>query len=189
MKQSIRKKICRQCFLVLISAGMLTIVTLSECLGQELPPRPPTTPPGIPEPPPRPLTVTVNLSSNLSFGAFYQGNAGGSVYIYPDGSRSATGDIVLLGMGYSVSTALFDVTAYPGTLVSILPGTSVLTGTNGGSLTLKTGEPVTFNPVIINTMPPASTQVRVGGELIIGTPLANPPGDYSGTFDVTFVQE
>jgi len=189
MRQSISAKLFRRCFIVLASAGFLVIGAPLEIIGQELPPRPPTTPPGIPEPPPRPLTVTVNLSSNLSFGAFYQGNAGGSVFIYPDGSRSATGDIVLLGMGYSFSTALFDVTAYPGTPVSILQGTSVLTCTNGGVLTLKTGDPSTFYPVIINTMPPASTQVRVGGELIVGNPLANPPGDYTGSFDVTFVQE
>ena len=189
MKQPKVKILFRRCFILFVSAWILMIRTVPESYGQELPPRPPTTPPGIPEPPPRPLTVTVNLSSNLSFGAFYQGNAGGSVYIYPDGSRSASGDIVLLGMGVSFSTGLFDVTAYPGTLVSILSGTSLLTCINGGVLTLKTGDPSTFFPVIINTMPPASTQVRVGGELIVGNPLANPPGAYSGTFDITFVQE
>lgn len=142
------------------------------------------------EPPPRPMTVTVNLSQNLSFGAFYQGNAGGTVIIYPDGSRSSTGDIVLLTMGYSFATGLYDVIANRGTLVSILNGPdATLTGSNGGSLTLHIGDSDPSSAFIITTTPPAATQVRIGGTLIVGNPLANPPGNFSGTFDVTFVQE
>lgn len=142
------------------------------------------------EPPPRPMTVTVNLSQNLSFGAFYQGGVGGSVIIFSNGSRSSTGDVVLLNLGYSFSTGLYDVVANPGTLVSILNGAdAILTGSNGGSLTLKIGSSFPASPFIITTMPPASTQLRIGGTLIVGNPLANPPGNFSGTFNVTFVQE
>lgn len=140
--------------------------------------------------PPRPLSVTVNLSQNLNFGAFYQGNVGGSVIIYSDGARSSTGDIVLLTMGYSFSTGLYDVLANPGTLISILNGPdAILTGSNGGSMILQIGETNPSNPFVVTTIPPATTQLRVGGVLIVGNPILNPPGNYGGTFDLTFVQE
>lgn len=157
--------------------------------GQELPPRPSG---GSinPEAPPRPITVNIDLSQNLSFGAFYHGNAGGSVIIYPTGSRSATGDVILLGMGYSFSTGLLEVVGYPGTLVSILNGPpATLIGSNGGMMTLSLGDYFPSIPFIITTIPPDATQIRVGGTLTVGNPLSNPPGNYSGTFDIILVQE
>ena len=156
--------------------SLLFILTITVVNGQELPPRP--------------LTVTVSLSQNLSFGAFYHGNAGGSVIIYNDGSRSSSGDIVLLTMGYSFSTGLYDVVANPGTLISILKGPdAILTGSNGGFMVLQIGDSNPGNPFIITTTPPMATQVRIGGTLVVGNPLTNPPGNYGGTFDVTLVQE
>jgi len=171
-------KLYRRCFILIGTVSFLMIVTSLALNGQE--------------PPPRPISVTVNLSQNLSFGAFYQGNAGGSVIIFPDGSRSATGDIVLLAMGYSFSTGLYDVVANPGTLVSILDSPdAILTGDNGGTLTLRIKKEDSFPsiPIVISTVPPYATQVRIGGTLIVGDPLSNPSGNYSGTFNVTFVQE
>jgi hypothetical protein len=140
--------------------------------------------------PPRPITVTVNMSQNLSFGAFYHFSTGGTVTINSDGSRSATGDVVLLNLGFSYSTGLYDLVGNPGTLVSILKGPdAVLPGSNGGSMTLKIGDTDPASPFIITTMPPNATQLRIGGTIIVGSPLSNPPGNYSGTFDITFVQE
>jgi len=37
--------------------------------------------------------------------------------------------------------------------------------------------------------PPVRMQIRVGGILIVGNPLANPAGNYSGSFMVMFIQE
>lgn len=140
--------------------------------------------------PPRPISVTVNMSQNLSFGAFYHFSTGGTVTINSDGSRSATGDVVLLNLGFSYSTGLYDLVGNPGTLVSILKGPdAVLSGSNGGSMTLKIGDADPVSPFIITTIPPSATQLRIGGTLIVGSPLSNPPGNYSGTFDITFVQE
>ncbi|MCB2220633.1 MAG: DUF4402 domain-containing protein [Bacteroidetes bacterium] len=142
------------------------------------------------EKPPRPISVTVNLSQNLSFGAFYHGDIGGSVIIYSDGSRSSTGDIVLLTMGYSFSTGLYDIVANPGTLISVLNGPdAILTGSNGGSMILQLGDTYPSSPFVVTTPPPASTQLSIGGTLIVGNSLMNPPGNYGGTFDVTLVQE
>jgi hypothetical protein len=45
------------------------------------------------------------------------------------------------------------------------------------------------SPFVINTVPPVYTPFNVGGSLTVSNPLANPPGNYSGTFAITFVQE
>lgn len=176
MKLPKKIRFYRRGIVIGVSICILLIVSSLEMHGQELPPRP--------------LTVTVSLTQTLSFGAFYHFNLGGSVIINSDGSRSSTGDVVLLNMGYSYSTGLYDLVGNPGTLVSILNGPdAILTGSSGGSMTLQIGNTDPTNPFIITTLPPVSTQLRIGGTLLVGNPLANPPGTYSGTFDVTFVQE
>jgi len=141
------------------------------------------------EPPPRPVSVTTT-AQNLSFGAFCHGPVGGSVIINSGGSRSATGDVVLLNLGYSFSTALFNLVANPGTVISILNGPDVsLPGSNGGSMTLHIGNSNPESPFVTTMVPPVPTLLNIGGTLTVKNPLSNPPGSYSGTFDITFVQE
>lgn len=163
--------------LIFASLGSIFLILISQTvLGQELPPRP--------------IAVTVNVSQNLAFGAFYHGSSGGSVIIYPDGSRSSTGDIILLGLGYSFSAGLYDVTGNAGTLISILNGVNAtLTGSNGGSMTLSLGDTNPLSPFILNIIYPSTMQFTIGATLHVGNNLANPPGQYTGTFDVTFIQE
>jgi hypothetical protein len=141
------------------------------------------------EPPPRPVTVTVT-GQNLSFGAFYHGPVGGTVTINSGGSRSATGDVILLNLGYSYSTALYQLVANPGTVISLLNGPDVsLPGIPGGSMTLHIGDSDLGPTFVITSIPPAYTLLNIGGTLTISNPIANPPGSYSGTFDITFIQE
>lgn len=141
-------------------------------------------------PPPRPLAIYVNPAQGLIFGAFFYGITGGSVIIYPDGSRSVTGDIVQANLGIPFSPAIYEVDANPGTTISILNGPdAVLTGSNGGSMTLHIGSASTGSLFITHAIPPDRTQVRIGGTLTVGNALANPPGVYSGSFLVTFIQE
>lgn len=140
--------------------------------------------------PPRPISVYVNPAQPLNFGAFFQGPLGGSVVVYPAGSRSVTGDVVQASLGYSFTPALFEVEGLPGTLVTILNGPDVtLTGSNGGTMTLRVGASDPGSPFIITTTPPLRTVVNVGGTLTVGTPSANPPGTYSGTFNITFIEQ
>lgn len=142
------------------------------------------------EPPPRPISVYVNPAQGLIFGAFFQGITGGTVILYPDGSRSVTGSIVQANLGYPFSPAIFEVDANPGTLISIMNGPDVtLTGSNGGFLSLHIGTASTGTPFIATATSPARTIVRIGGTLTVGPPLANPSGNYSGVFQVTFIQE
>lgn len=142
------------------------------------------------EPPPRPISVYVNPAQGLIFGAFFQGATGGTVTVFADGSRSVTGSIVQANLGFPFSPAIFEVDANPGTLIQILNGPdATLTGSNGGTLSLHIGSSSTGSPFVATATSPARTLVRIGGTLTVGTPLANPPGSYSGLFSVTFIQE
>lgn len=137
------------------------------------------------EDPPRPISVTV--IRNLSFGSFYQGASGGTVTINSAGVRSATGDVVLFSMGIP-STAIFDVVANLGTVISFLKPTTTLTD-GSHNLTLHIGDSNPGSPFVTSLPYPTATQVIIGGSLDISTPAANPPGNYNGTFDITFIQE
>ena len=141
------------------------------------------------EPPPRPITVTVTAQI-LSFGAFTLGAVGGTVAITAGGSRNATGDVILLGLGYPFSAALYQIVANPGTVISLLNGPDVsLTGSNGGSMILHIGASSPASPFVTNAIPPLSNPLTIGGTLTVGNLVSNPAGNYTGTFDVTFVQE
>lgn len=140
------------------------------------------------EDPPRPMIL--NTFQNLSFGAFITGYSGGTVIIYPDGTRSVTGDILPVFQGYQHHPAIFEVEANPGVVISIINGPDItLFGNNGGTLTLHIGESIPASPFVNTTSPPFRTQVRIGGTLQVGNMLDNPSGEYSGTFSITFIQE
>lgn len=141
------------------------------------------------EMPPRPVRINAT-GQFLSFGAFYCGTSGGTVIIDPTGSRSSTGDVVLLGLGYSFSAALFEVHAHPGTVISILNGPDVpLIGVPSGSMTLHIGNTNPASPFVSMVHFNIATQLYVGGTLTVGNAAANPPGSYTGTFNITLVQE
>jgi hypothetical protein len=141
-------------------------------------------------PPPRPIAVFANPAQGLIFGAFFQGPSGGTVILYPDGSRASTGSIILANLGYPYSPALFQVDANVGTVVSIMNGPdATLTGSNGGSIMLHLGAASTGPSFTTTIVSPSRTQVWIGGTLTVGNPLANPSGSYSGTFSVTFIQQ
>jgi hypothetical protein len=141
------------------------------------------------EPPPRPIRIDVT-AQGLSFGAFYHGVVGGSVVILPSGSRSATGDVILLGLGYPFSAALFEVHASPGTVISILNGPdAVLTGIPSGTMTIHIGSSNPSSPFVSNVSYSIAIPLYIGGTLTVGNSAANPPGNYTGTFDITLVRE
>ena len=141
------------------------------------------------EPPPKPVIITVTAQT-LSFGAFTHGATGGTVSISSGGIRSATGDVVLLGLGYPYSTTLYEVRANPGTIISILNGPDViLPGSNGGSISLAVGASDPVSPFVTTAIPPQPTYLNIGGTISIGNTAANPPGNFSGTYDIIFVQQ
>ncbi len=140
------------------------------------------------EQPPKPITVTVSVSQHLNFGTIIpNGAGGGTVTVDFTGFRTYTGQIILPATGSFSSPALFQITALPGTLITILNGPPVfLGGSNGGNLLLTIGSSSTGSPFISTA---TTTDVFIGGTLTVGSLIANPSGAYSGTFDVTFIQQ
>ena len=140
------------------------------------------------EPPPKPIQVTVT-GQTLNFGAFTYALTTGSVIINADGSRSSSGTLILVS-GYSYSTAHFQLVGNPGTVVTLLQSPDVsLIGSSGGTLTLQMGASNPATPFVITTTPPAYTSLYLGGILLVGNQAANPAGNYTGTYLITFVQE
>jgi len=141
------------------------------------------------EPPPRPIRINAT-AQGLSFGAFYHGAGGGAVVILPTGSRSATGDVVLLGLAIPFSAALFQVHAHRGTVISILNGPdAILSGIPSGTMSLHIGSSNPASPFVSNVNFNVVIPLYIGGILTVGNSAANPPGSYTGTFDVTIVRE
>ena len=137
-----------------------------------------------------PGALSIYTVQNIHFGAFTQGAIGGTVVVSPSGTRSATGDVVLLNMGMSFLEAIFELEGVVGVNVSIMNGpNATLTGSNGGSMSMSIGTSSPASPFTITVQPPSRTQVKIGGTLNVGAPASNPPGTYSGTFYITFNQE
>ena len=140
--------------------------------------------------PPDPGAIAVHTIQNMSFGAFSHGSSGGTVTISNAGARTSTGDVILLNLGVAYFHSIFEIDASQGSIVSIMNGpNAILTGSNGGSISLEIGSSSPASPFVTVVPQPARTQVNIGGKLTIGSPAANPPGTYTGTFYITFNQE
>ena len=140
------------------------------------------------EKPPKPIAVTVSTLQHLNFGTLIVSGAGGTVTVDYNGTRSSTNEVYIQSLSNSEipSPALFEVTALRGTLITIVNGPPVnLTGNHGGTISLVLGQSNTGSPFVVRG---SITEVAIGGTLTIGSLGANPTGDYSGSFTVTFVQ-
>lgn len=139
--------------------------------------------------PQRSLTVTATQA--IHFGTLCVGATGGETTVSWDGSRSSTGDVVLLAMAPLAQPAIFEVKLCQGRNVIItFSPTTLLTNGTGGTLTLNIGPTEQGGnnaSFATNNDCDFITPLRVGGTLII--PGSSPPGTYSGSFDITFNQE
>lgn len=137
-------------------------------------------------------TMTITPTQSIHFGTIcLTGAAGGTVTEGWDGSRTSTGDILLFSMAPTAQPAIFEVKLCDGRNVAItFSPSTVLTGSNGGSLTLDIGPTEKgINGAFFPTNSDCNfvTPLRVGGTLHIpGTAV---PGIYTGSFEITFNQE
>ncbi|MFP4470103.1 MAG: DUF4402 domain-containing protein [Bacteroidales bacterium] len=140
-----------------------------------------------PFPPPNQLQVFG--VQELNFGAFSTGQTGGTVVISPEGFRTSTGSVILMG-GY-FNQAIFEIKLVPGRLIQILMGPQIqLTRIGGGgSMNMQAGPADRGDSFVTTAAHPFFNTVKVGGTLYVGSGGSNPPGEYEGFFNVTFIQE
>ena len=137
-------------------------------------------------------TITVTATQAIHFGTLcLAGGVGGTVTVGYDGSRTSTGDIVLLAMAPTAQPAIFEIKLCQGrNIIITFSATTILTGSNGGSLTLDIG-PTEYGingaSFVTNSDCNFITPLRVGGTLHVPGNVI--PGTYTGNFDITFNQE
>jgi len=136
--------------------------------------------------PPRPINLTSSSVQNLSFGAFaITGSNGGTITVSNTGIRTSTGDIFLIGSDYSYG--IFTVECVEGTTLLLMNGASaVLSGSNGGNMTITLGE---TNPPLPYLNTSTTTVFQIGATLYVGPMQDNPPGDYNGVYEIIINHE
>ena len=137
-------------------------------------------------------TITANQTQAINFGTYFvNGTGGGTVSIGWDGTRTSTGNIVLLNITPYAQPAIFEIKLLKGNSVTFtyFP-TGILTGSNGGALSFDIGpteQGINGSSFTVNTNTGIITPFKVGGTLHI--PANAIQGTYSGNFDITFQQE
>ena len=139
--------------------------------------------------PPSQSAVKVIVKQDLQIGAFAQGSAGGTIQLMPDGSRHSSGTVIPLNFGAAYMPLILEIEGPKGSVISILEESTVLTGSNGGSMKLKLRNSQPAMPFIIMEDAPAKSIVTIGAELTAGNMVQSPPGNYSGNLAISFVVE
>lgn len=130
--------------------------------------------------------VTITKTGDLNFGNFTPTGSGGTVIVSTTGVRSKTGNVILFSSP-DVSRAVFSIKGNNSAryVTNITIGNATLNRIGGGGsmslTTFKTSPVPSFN--IRNR----TVTLSVGATLNVGSIIANPPGDYSGTFTVTII--
>lgn len=134
--------------------------------------------------------VKITNKQPLQFGAFASGTGGGKVIIAADGSRSVTGTVTPLNFGMNYSAAILEIEAPEGSIISLVNGPdAILTGSNGGTMSMQIGISNPSGPFYITQGPPVKKELNIGGILTVGNSVASPPGNYSGNFYISFILE
>lgn len=125
--------------------------------------------------------------ASLNFGRFSPEAEGGEIRLTPDGSRAATGSVVLSGGSYN--PAVFYITGQNEATVTIsLPtAPAILINTETGK-TMEVDN-WTSNPgagLGTGVLTDGWLNLNVGATLKVGPRSSNPVGIYSGTYTVTF---
>jgi hypothetical protein len=138
---------------------------------------------------------SVAATQMLHFGdlTLTSSSTGGSVVVNPDGTRTAFGDVILLNIGNVAQQAIFEYKLCPGRRVTLsYPPTVTLNGQNGGSILLHIG-PTNIGvsgSIFSSNMGCDDTHyIHAGGTIDIGPLVSNPPGLYTGSFNIVFIQE
>ncbi len=136
------------------------------------------------------LQLKVNVQQAFNFGVFAQGVHGGTISVFPNSSRVASGSVIPLNLGESSSPLVLEIEGTKGTVVSMLAGqTTILTGSNGGIMKLTLLDVNNAMPFIITNEAPAKNRVTIGAQLTVGDVSESPPGNYSGSLNLSFLTD
>jgi hypothetical protein len=134
------------------------------------------------------IPIAIAKGTDMAFGRFASGSAGGTVTINTLGARDKTGDVVLAGG--TPGAATFTVTGEPSVGYAItLPATATLTGAGGGTMVLTlasdtTAAGITSGQAASGTLSGTGTQtLYVGGSLAVAA--GQTAGAYTGIFSAT----
>lgn len=143
--------------------------------------------------PPIPIEVEVRTARFLNFGAFTTGENGGSISVGWEGNVTTTGDVFRMHLGDAPSSALFDVYANPGTIITVqTPPQIILRNSNddGTMVLVIEDQHLSTGRTFISTMNQMhSNEVFVGGTLHVGNSQVSTPGRYYGNFTLTFIHQ
>lgn len=138
-----------------------------------------------------PSRLEVYLLQDLSFGSFFTGSSGGTVVITPEDNRIVSGSVITLPLSPG-TPAIFEVRLVPNRMVHISFPSSVTLRRVGGSQDMTVTGFTSDKPgnfFVTQSGSPFLNPVRVGATLNVGNAGNNPPGNYTGSFPVTFVEE
>jgi len=139
---------------------------------------------------PNGTALQVTVRQEINFGALTQGQSGGSIIISPEGTRTSSGTVVPLNFGSTYLPLILEIEGPKGSIVSMLSNEiTTLTGSNGGIMKLKMKGSNPIMPFYITDDAPAKSIIKIGAELIVGSSIESPPGNYSGTINISFVAE
>ena len=136
-----------------------------------------------------PLAVTARQP--LTFGTICQMGSGGTVTVNYDGSRTSTGNILLIEKAPIAQAAIYEIKLCPAGNVNVtFDATTILTSGNGTRVTLNIG-PTEYgvNGCSFMTNSDCNTPLylRVGGTLrLLGNENS---GNFSGSFSITVNQQ
>lgn len=128
--------------------------------------------------------LAVSTVGDLGFGNFVAGS-GGAIVISTNGTRNATGDVLLLTSA-TVSAGAFNVSDFDpanasATYSILLPANDTVTLSSGSNtMTLRD---FVSNPSGSGILSGGSQTLNVGATLVVGA--NQPPGNYSGTYTIT----
>jgi hypothetical protein len=182
----------------LIILATVLISNIDFSIAQHIVPRRTLNFPGIPNTSTRTLPmgtqqpIIATQTQSINFGTYcVNGTTGGTITVGWDGSRTSTGNIVLLNMAPMAQPAIFEIRLLEGRTVSFTyPSTGQLTGSNGGSLTFDIGPTehgINGSTFTVDNNPNIYIPFKVGATLYI--PAHAIQGVYSGNFDIVFHAE
>ena len=133
--------------------------------------------------------ISITQLSNLSFGAFYPGELGGSIEITSNGMRSSDGSVILLYSDLNVSAAVFEIKCPSNTMIHVLIEPIIeLQGESSAAITC---EPIVTESThfVSPTNAESGFLYSIGAKLIVHGSSIESPGKYSGRFNVFIILE